>query len=144
MTTRNLVGRRVLVVEDECLFAIDGELALTEEGAQVVGPVASVRAALDVVERAERLDFAVLDINLFGERVDPVAEALQRRGVPFLFTTGYDTSGVSQKFAGVRLLEKPVEPEKVARTLIAMSLSPLRVRMLGALRIDPRAGILTM
>jgi CheY-like chemotaxis protein len=84
-----LHGRRLLVVEDEYLVAADLTESLEEMGAQVVGPVGSVEAALEKVRTdGHRLDGAVLDVNLRGERVYPVAEALAAHGVPFVFTTG--------------------------------------------------------
>ena len=69
MSTRSLAGQRVLVVEDEYVIALEVGRALEDEGAEVVGPVASVSAALELIERTDRLDIAILDINLHGEVV---------------------------------------------------------------------------
>src|SRR4051794_18564375 len=86
-----LRGRRLLVVEDEYLIAASLARELEGRGAEVVGPAGSVRDALALVEaEGDRLDGAVLDINLRDERVYPVADALVARGVPFIFLTGYD------------------------------------------------------
>ena len=103
-----LGGRRVLVVEDDYLVATDLADELADHGAEVVGPAGSVEEALALVAAASRIDAAVLDINLRNEKVYPVAEALRARGVPFVFTTGYDAWLVPEAFAAVPRLEKPV------------------------------------
>lgn len=112
-----LAGRRVLVVEDEYFVAEELDLALQEAGAVVLGPVSSVGAALDLLEREAAADVAILDVNLGGERADAVADALDARGVPFLFTTGYDRASLPARHVTVLLLEKPVEPRVVLREL---------------------------
>jgi two-component SAPR family response regulator len=114
-----LAGRRILVVEDEYLIALDMGRALEEQGAEVVGPVASVSGALELIESSGRLDIAVLDINLHGEPAYPVAKSLQSKGVPFVFTTGYGASSVSREFADIRMFEKPVDPAKLAEALLS-------------------------
>ena len=89
MNTRGaLEGCRVLVVEDELAIAMLLESALEDEGCVIVGPYGGVRDAL-AAARNETLDLAVLDINLAGEMVFPVAEVLAERGVPFLILSGY-------------------------------------------------------
>jgi len=65
----------------------------------------------------DRLDGAVLDINLRGERAYPVADALSDRGVPFVFTTGYDTQVIPAPYARVPRCEKPVDLEQLSRWL---------------------------
>jgi CheY-like chemotaxis protein len=104
----DLTGLSILVVEDEFLLAealVDG---LEQCGASVVGPVPTVEKALKAVASADRIDFAVLDINLRGQMVYPVADALKERGVPFLFATGYDAAAVSGRYQDVERHEKPV------------------------------------
>ena len=118
MSLQSLLHPRVLVVEDEYLIALEVERALEEEGAEVIGPVASVQATLDLIEQSGHLDAAVLDINLHGEDAYPIAESLQRKGVPFVFTTGYGAATISKQFAGVRLFEKPVDPKKIVLALL--------------------------
>ena len=80
--------RRILIVEDEYLVAMGLELAVQSAGYQVLGPVANVGDAL-VLLRQERPDAAVLDVNLAGEWVTPVAEVLRAMTVPFILATGY-------------------------------------------------------
>ena len=114
-----LRGRRLLVVEDEYLIAAALERALEDCGAEVVGPAGSVEGALRLVEaEGDRLDGAVLDINLRGERVYPVADVLAARGVPFVFLTGYDAQVIPDTYAGVPRSEKPVSTALLARTLL--------------------------
>ena len=99
----------MLVVEDDYLVARDLCDELADQGAEVVGPAGSVEEALALVAGEPRIDAAVLDINLRNEKVYPVAEALRARGIPFVFTTGYDAWLVPEAFASVRRLEKPVD-----------------------------------
>jgi CheY-like chemotaxis protein len=83
-----LIGRRVLIVEDEFLLAIELEALLKEKGCEVLGPALTVEGALAFVY-GEESDFALLDVNLKGLRATPVAAALRERGVPFVLLTGY-------------------------------------------------------
>lgn len=101
---------RILVVEDEAMVAMLVEDQLLEAGASVLGPAPSLAAALALLDRAEGCDAAVLDVNLRGESVVPLADALVRRGVPFLFMTGYgDTDGLGP-YARMPVLAKPFDP----------------------------------
>jgi len=82
MSDLAIAGRIVLVVEDEFFVADSLRLYLEQQGAVVVGPVATVDDALEVIGRAERLDAGIVDVNLQGKRAFPVADALAARGVP--------------------------------------------------------------
>lgn len=95
------------MVEDEYLIALQVETSLGDAGAEVVGPVGTLRGALNAVSGAGRLDAAVLDINLRGETVYPLADALVARGVPFVFATGYDQATIPERYAGVAVCDKP-------------------------------------
>jgi DNA-binding response OmpR family regulator len=108
-----LRDKRILVVEDEAIVAMLVEDGLLDAGAKVLGPAASVDEALQLIERAASdggLSAAVLDINLNGEAVSPVADRLTALGVPFLFATGYvegcDTGG----HTAAPILHKPFDP----------------------------------
>ncbi len=113
-----LVGRRVLVVEDEYLIAIELKRWLQEAGADVVGPVAGVEQALDLIEDDGAPDVAVLDINLgAGETVGPVADRLAALGVPFLFATGDVRRRNNSGYADRPRLEKPIIAPELVRSL---------------------------
>lgn len=113
-----LVGRRILVVEDEYLIAIELKRWLQEAGADVVGPVAGVEQALDLIEDDGAPDVAVLDINLgAGETVGPVADRLAALGVPFLFATGDVRRRNNPSYADRPRLEKPIIAPELVRSL---------------------------
>jgi len=105
---------RVLLVEDEALVAMMIQETLAEFGFDVLGPVATVSEAL-AAARDQCLDAAVLDINLGDDLVYTVAEILARRGVPFVFVTGYDSDSVDARFSGIPVLQKPIERESLQR-----------------------------
>ncbi len=112
-----LARRRVLTVEDEYFIADELAEALQKAGATVLGPASSVEAALALLDGDAPPEAAVLDVNVAGEMVYPVADRLTARGIPFLFTTGYDRSALPERYARVRRLEKPFEPFEVLRAL---------------------------
>lgn len=115
-----LRARRVLLVEDEYMIALDLARSLEALGAEIVGPAGSVREALALVaSEGERLDGAVLDINLRGERVYPVADALLARHVPFVFATGYAELLLDQSYLRIPRCEKPIDKVELARLLAA-------------------------
>lgn len=100
-------GVRVLVVEDELLVALNLETLLLEAGCEVIGPIGSLPAAIQASE-AEKPDLAILDINLRGEQVFPVAEKLASRGVPIIFCSGYtDVQTLPEGFRDYVKLGKP-------------------------------------
>ena len=111
-----LAQHQILVVEDEYFIAHDIAHALGRLGAEVIGPAPSCEDALALVT-AEHLDAAVLDINVRGQSVLPVAEILAARGVPFVFATGYDRGAVPVAFRSVPHWEKPFNPDHLARAL---------------------------
>jgi CheY-like chemotaxis protein len=115
----NIKGRRLLVVEDDFLIADDLANSLQELGAEIVGPAGTVEDALELLESDGVLDAAVLDINLREERVYPVASVLTQRGIPFVFTTGYDTVAIPQVYASAPRCEKPVDKMQLIRLLSA-------------------------
>lgn len=124
-----LTGRFVLVVEDEYFLADDISRALSTLGARVVGPIGHIDDVIDVVDRAERIDGAVLDVNVRSEMIFPIARSLRARNVPFVFTTGYDKNAIEAEFHDVQLWEKPIDvvemtsalADLIGQTLIAAS-----------------------
>lgn len=97
---------RVLLVEDEIMVAVLLEQMLGEFGYEVVGPVARLAKAVEMAQR-ERLDLAILDVNLNGKEVYPVAEALAARDIPFIFSTGYGNGGLRARYRDRPTLPKP-------------------------------------
>lgn len=106
----------VMLVEDELLIAMDISDNLSELGARVVGPYATLGAALAAEAQP---DVAVLDVDLQGERVFPLADRLAREGVPFMFHTGRaDLAELRERYGrDVRVVPKPCMPEEIARTI---------------------------
>ncbi|WP_297507826.1 response regulator [uncultured Caulobacter sp.] len=116
-----LRGLAVLIVEDEFYLADDLAFAVISAGASVCGPHGRVDDALRALDAGEVVDLAVLDIDLFGERVFPVADRLRGRGAPFLFATGYDHEIIPDRFRDAPRLEKPFAVEAVVAVLEALS-----------------------
>lgn len=117
MPARAIDGKRVLLVEDEMLIALDTQDELQKAGCHVVGPVARLDAALATARTAE-IDAAVLDVNLGGEYVWPVAEALIRRGIPFVLLTGFGTTlDVPASCSSAPRLDKPIKPGALQHAL---------------------------
>jgi CheY-like chemotaxis protein len=113
-------GKRVLVVEDDFLVSLTTIELLESMGCEVVGPATCVAAALQLAQ-SEPLDAAILDINIAGEMIWPVAQELRRRGVPFLFLSAYHHLSVAPEiFAAVPHLEKPLERNGLLRHLRAL------------------------
>jgi two-component system, response regulator PdtaR len=110
-------GRLVLVVEDEFLIAMDLEHLLQQHGWRVLGPAATVAEALRLLQ-GEAPDVALLDINLRGELVTPVAEALRARGVPFVLASAYDGHGLGVvALAGAPAVGKPTDERRLLAAL---------------------------
>ena len=117
-------GRRVLIVEDESLVAMLLETILEDMGCVPVGPAATVEEGLQVAGGDEPLDAALLDVNVAGKQVFPIAEALKARGVPFVFSTGYGEGGLPDEWRGQPTLQKPFTEAAVRDALMnAMGLA---------------------
>jgi CheY-like chemotaxis protein len=109
-------GRRVLLVEDEMIVAWLLEDMLADLGCAVVGPAANVHQALAMID-AEAIDAAVLDVNLNGKMSYPIADALAARGVPFVFSTGYDKDSLLDGYRTFPVLQKPFHRSELVDTL---------------------------
>lgn len=109
-------GRCVLVVEDEYLLAQEFQDSIESWGGAVLGPVPSVADALALLRDGPAPDLAVLDINLQGDLVYPVAEALRARAIPFLFATGYDARDIPGAYADVPRIDKSAVLTRMRRT----------------------------
>lgn len=107
--------RRILLVEDEPMIAFALEDLVIELGYAVVGPAYRLQDALLLAD-SEEFDLAVLDVNLNEETSYPVADLLQRRGIPFLFATGYAESGIGWG-GSAPVIAKPYGRDQLARAL---------------------------
>lgn len=117
LSTASLEGRTILVVEDDYLIAQDIRQDLEEAGAIVIGPAASVRKALGMIDAPTGIDAAVLDVNLGGEKSFPIAEALEAKGVPFLFATGYNSADIPDEWRRASIVIKPLRIAAVRELL---------------------------
>lgn len=122
--TNALQGRRVLVIEDESLVAMLLETILEDMGCAVVGPESNIDDGLTAATTEGGLDAALLDVNVAGREVFPVAEALKARGVPFVFSTGYGEAGLPEHWRGHPTIQKPFTEGAIRDALMtAMSIS---------------------
>ncbi|WP_114948031.1 response regulator [Microvirga calopogonii] len=112
-----LANCRVLVAEDEYFIARDIGRALHALGAEVVGPVPSRDEVQAILATGERLDAAILDINLDGKMVFPVMRALAARGIPVVFATGYDQATVPAQYQDIPRWQKPFDPRALVQAL---------------------------
>lgn len=108
-------GRRVLLVEDEPLVAMMMSQFISDLGAEVLGPYGTLSEALAV--DMQRLDVAILDVNVAGEPIYPLAERLARSGTPIVFLTGYDAKSLDKRFLHSGVLTKPVDQAELANSL---------------------------
>lgn len=102
-----LQGRRVLVVEDESLVAMLLDTILEDMGCTPVGPASNIDEGEALARDEAALDAALLDVNVAGRQVFPVAAALKARGVPFVFSTGYGEGGLPDEWRGNPTIQKP-------------------------------------
>ena len=114
----DLKRANVLIVEDAVLLALELETALSDAGAQVVGPAYELSEALDLLDQP--IDAAVLDANLNGRSVAPVAQVLTDRGIPFVFATGYGEAGGSPAGFDAPIIRKPYDVTQVAVAVAAL------------------------
>ena len=113
-----LSGRRVLLVEDEALVAMLLETILEDMGCVPVGPAATVEDGLAMAADPVPLDAALLDVNVAGQLVFPIAEALKARGVPFVFSTGYGAGGLPEEWRGHPTVQKPFTEATIRNALM--------------------------
>lgn len=108
-----LRGKRVLVVEDEYMIADDLASELRHAGAEVIGPAASLPQAMRLIAQTDRLDGAVLDINLRETLAYPLIDQLIDTGVRVLISSGYDEAMIPERYRHLPRCEKPVSPHKL-------------------------------
>ena len=112
----DLAGLRVLVVEDEMMVSMLIEDMLEDLGCKVVGPASRLEEAIELANSVE-LDCAVLDVNLGGQPIFPLAALLREKGAPFAFATGYGDAGLRDADKGSPVLQKPFREGDLARIL---------------------------
>ena len=120
MSHELLHGRRILIVEDVAILAFGFEDILKRAGAEVVGPALKLEAAERLAEE-EALSGALLDIRLNGDEVWPVAQVLDRKGVPFVFCTGhFDSESLPAEWRGRPILVKPARAQAIIDTVASL------------------------
>ena len=114
-----LAGKKVLVVEDEAITALMIQFALLDEGADVIGPAATVQEALALLEQHVP-DVATLDLNLAGEMSTKVANALDALHVPFLLASAYGDRSHVQLPSAAGMVEKPYSSRNFIAAVVAV------------------------
>lgn len=109
----------VLVVEDEALVALNLEDMLEDLGHKVAGSAMRIEQAMELIDHGCPADVAILDVNLAGKPVFPVAEKLAGLGMPLVFATGYGRSGLPAEWQSKPVLQKPYTMDQVAGCLRA-------------------------
>ena len=117
MADLGLRDYRILVVEDEYYLAEELAQELLDAGAVVIGPASTIERALALLDTQTLPDGAILDVNLGGENVYPLADTLVDRGVPLIFTTGYDPAALPERFAAVPTCEKPINVARISAAI---------------------------
>jgi CheY-like chemotaxis protein len=115
-----LKGKRVLLVEDEMMIRMLLEGMLDDLGHTVAGEAGAIDEALALAKSAD-FDIALLDVNLNGRPITPVVEILIKRGLPFVFASGYGQGGVPEPYRGSPVLQKPFQVEALAAAINAAS-----------------------
>lgn len=111
-------ARRALIVEDEPLVLMDLEAQMLDLGYVIAGKASSLERGCMLASQLDlEIDVAVLDVNLGGANSAPIADALQARGVPFLFASGYTETGIPERFRAVVRIAKPYATASLRRAL---------------------------
>lgn len=112
-------GFRVLVIEDEAMVAMLLEAMLEDLGHTIAGSAAKIEDAIRLIAETQA-DAAILDVNLHGKETYPLAEALKARGIPFVFATGYDSSGLREEWRGTKVLQKPFQVKDLSEAVSSL------------------------
>lgn len=115
--SRDMMGLKVFIVEDESLVAMQLEDMLMDLGCDVVGMAMRVKGAHEMIDAGLCADVAILDVNIGGDKVYPVAARLREAGVPIVFATGYGRSGVEEEWQSCPILQKPYTSEQVENSI---------------------------
>jgi CheY-like chemotaxis protein len=114
-------GRRILVVEDDWLIVADLVQELEASGAHVIGPIPTLQQALKKLDAMPDMAGAILDVNLHGQMVFPLADELRRRNIPFVFATAYESGGFPEAYRNVPVVQKGAGVDEVAAQLLKSS-----------------------
>jgi CheY-like chemotaxis protein len=123
--------KRALLVEDEALVAMMMEALLVELGVEVVGPFGTLAEAM-LAAKERPFDVAILDVNLDGGTVYPLAQHLSERNVPFAFVTGYEPGTIDSCFRAVPVLQKPVERQMMSELLARLDAERVQTAQISA------------
>lgn len=116
LSSASLEGLKILVVEDEAIVSFMIEQVLSDLGCSAIWLAASVAEADETLNRHQP-DMAILDVNVGGDLIFPVAERLQNGGIPFVFTTGYGRTGLLQSWLHCKIVHKPYDVEMLLNAL---------------------------
>ena len=119
MSDKSLCGHRILVVEDEIVILLLIEDILADVGCVSVSAAATAELAIGFIDK-QAFDAAVLDINLKDGNSYPVADALQARSVPFVFTTGNTVRSIKEGYRDRAVLSKPYKPQQLIQMLLGL------------------------
>lgn len=119
MTNPTTTPARILVVEDEYLIRMLLEDMLTDLGHTVAAAVGTIAEATELAAEGD-FNCAVLDVNLDGQEIFPVADILMKRGMPFVFVTGYGEGSLPDAYRGCPALQKPFQAERLEQTLASL------------------------
>jgi PAS domain S-box-containing protein len=121
---RSSTAGRILIVEDELLVGMEMSHALSAEGWEVMGPVGTVEEAFELLAGDLPPDAAILDINLNGQMVYPVADLLRNRGIPYLFCSGYEVAPTDQRYQSSTIIKKPTNLQHLVSELTHLMNGP--------------------
>jgi CheY-like chemotaxis protein len=116
MTDSNKAAPRILLVEDEYLIRMLLEDMLSDLGYEVAAAVGTIAEASESATNGQ-FDAAILDVNVDGKEIYPVADILAKRGLPFVFVSGYGEGSLIERFRGRPSLQKPFQAEQIKDTL---------------------------
>ena len=119
MTNTTKSAARIFIVEDEYLIRMLLEDMLADLGYAVSDAVGTVAEASEIATKGE-FDIAILDVNVGGQEIYPVADILAKRGLPFVFVSGYGEAALAERHRGRPALQKPFQAEQIKTTLASL------------------------
>ena len=123
MASQAKTGKRIFVVEDESMIRMLLDGMLEDLGYTMTAEAGAIDEAMALAKQAD-FDAAILDVNLHGKPITPVVEILVERGLPFVFSTGYDLRGVPEPYRSKPALQKPFRSDALAQALAGLTEKP--------------------